>query len=423
MKKVLVVFNDVVLLSMFKRWASRSQEELLFFAKDGSKALKIIQDQSIDLLITALDLPDIEGINLAITAASDYPKLEFGFFLPTGSSAKQKTLQKLSTFCFVEQPTSLKEFVQFASKIETQEIQTTVLSQIASVDLLNLLVFRQKTSLLSVNNTQTQQQALIYFEQGVLYDAHCDALEAMQAIHEVLTWQQVRFSFQALPVTKVFSRKIHASLAGILDAEADLKAITSVSVTNDVETVAENLLTTGVENEKSDLITEIPVSEPVIEPVTIEPIAVIYRQPVAIISDAMMQAKMLAEKIKPQDLLTLIDPLHNMPDYRAFAIFDMTGDVILQQHEQIAEQTAATISPYFADLVSTTSAILMQAQLGKLSFIQISSESGVILMDWLIENQLIVAVLLKAGAEHSSLAKIRLDGICEAISTKINASL
>jgi len=416
MKKVLVVFNDVVLLSMFKRWASRSQEELLFFAKDGSKALKTIQDQDIDLLITALNLPDTEGIKLAVTAASNYPKLGFSFFLPTGSSAKQKTLQKLSSLCFVEQPTSLKEFVQFTNKIGMQEIRFSLLNQVSSVDFLNMLASEQKTSLLSVNNTQTQQQALIYFEQGVLYDAHCDGLEAMQVIHEVLTWQQVKFAFQTLPVTKVFSRKIHASLAGILDAEADLKVITSVSVATDVETVAENLLTTGVEN-------EIPVSEPVIEPVTIEPIAVIHRQPVAVMSDEMMQARVLAEKMKTDDLLALIEPLHKMREYRAFAVFDMSGEVILQQHEQIAEQTAATISPYFANLVSTTSAILMQAHLGKLSFIQICSESGILLMDWLIENQLIVAVLLRAGAEHSSLAKKRLEVICKAISTKINANL
>jgi CheY-like chemotaxis protein len=418
MKKVLVVFDDVVLLSMFKRWASRSQEELLFFAKDGSKALKIIQDQRIDLLITALNLPDTEGIKLAVTAASDYPELGFSFFLPVGSSAKQKTLQKLSSFCFVAQPTSLKEFVQFANKIELQEIQFSFLHQVSRVDFLNLLASEQKTFLLSVDNAQTQQQALIYFEQGILYDAHCDALEAMQAIHEVLTWQQVRFSFQTLPVNKVFSRKIHASLAGILDAEADLKIASSVSVTNAVNTVAEKLLTTLVVTEKSDLITE-RVSQAVTEPVTVEQMVVVPKQPVK----AMMQAKMLAEKIKPQDLLGLIDPLHKMSDYRAFVIFDMTGEVILQQHEQIAEQTAAKISPYFASLVSTTAAILAQAQLGKLCFIQISSESGVILMDWLIENQLIIAVLLKAGAEHSSLAKIRLDAICAAISTKINASL
>lgn len=416
MKKVLVVFNDVVLLSMFKRWASRSQEEILFFAKDGSKALKIMEEQTIELLITALNLPDMEGIKLVVAASWHYPMLEFSFFLPTGAFVKQKNLQKLSSLCFVEQPNSLKEFVQFVSKIETQKIQFSVLTQVSPVDFLNLLTSEQKTYLLSVNNIQTQQQALIYFEQGVLYDAHCDALDAMQAIHEVLTWQQVTFAFQALPVTKVFSRKIHASLAGILDAEADLKAITSVSVTNNVEIVVEKLLTTEVEN-------EIPVSQPVTEPVTIEPIAVIQRQPVVEISDAMIQAKMLAEKMKTDDLLALIDLLHKMPDYRAFAIFDMTGEVILQQHEQIAEQTAARISPYFAHLVSTTSTILMQAHLGKLNFIQICSESGILLMDWLIENQLIVAVLLRAGAEHSSLAKIRLDGICTAIFTKINASL
>jgi len=218
MKKILIVITDTILLSVFKSWVFRARKkDTLFFAKDSHAALQILTTQPIDLLITPLSLSGIDGIELIIAAAATCPELKVAFFLSEDFMWQSEKLSKLAHFYFVEQPSSLKEFCCFEQTLGVAEYQAPVLATISITDFLKLLMCRKKTCLLMVQNEATQQQALIYLENGVLYEAMCGGFKGLVAMEEILTWKTVTFTFMPLPEDAPFTRNIKVSLSELLE--------------------------------------------------------------------------------------------------------------------------------------------------------------------------------------------------------------
>jgi len=218
MKKFLIVITDAILLSVFKSWVFRAhKKETLVFAKDSQAALHILTTQSIDLLITPLSLSGMDGIELIIAASATCPELKVAFFLTENFMLQSEKLSKLAHFYFVEQPTSLKEFCCFEKTLDVAEYQAPVLSQMRIIDFLELLMCRKKTCLLMAQNQATQQQALIYFENGVLYEAMCGGFKGVAAMEEILTWKTVTFTFMPLPEDAPFTRNIKVPLSELFE--------------------------------------------------------------------------------------------------------------------------------------------------------------------------------------------------------------
>lgn len=223
MKKFLIVMPDAILLSVFKSWVFRARKkETVLFARDSQAALQILTTQSIDLLITPLSLSGMDGIELIIAASTTCPELKAAFFLTENFMLQSEKLSKLAHFYFVEQPTSLKEFCCFEQTLDVAEYQAPVLSKINIVDFLKLLMCRKKTCLLMAQNQATEQQALVYFENGVLYEAMCGGFKGVAAMEEILTWKEVRFAFMPLPEDAPFTRNIKVSLSELFEKYTQL---------------------------------------------------------------------------------------------------------------------------------------------------------------------------------------------------------
>jgi hypothetical protein len=57
MKKILIVLNDTILLSVFKSWVFRYQKkDTLFLVKNAQEAITVMQSSSIDLVLIELNL-------------------------------------------------------------------------------------------------------------------------------------------------------------------------------------------------------------------------------------------------------------------------------------------------------------------------------------------------------------------------------
>lgn len=211
-KKVLIVLKDVILLSSLKRWYSHSSiKNQLFFAKDGIKALEAMQSESIALLITDLDLPEMDGVELLARMTKDYSQTQITvLFAPELMTVENcKKLKKFSSVYFELKPDSLKDFTSFLSKLETFENKALPAGDIVIADILKLIECQKKNCVLTLENKLTHQKATLYFEEGVLYDAvSANLLEPESIVLEIVAWSQATLNFQPLiqfqTVRKVF---------------------------------------------------------------------------------------------------------------------------------------------------------------------------------------------------------------------------
>lgn len=249
MKFFLLVFNDVILLSIFKRWAVRSSlKENLLFAKNAEKAIEILNSTPVDLVITTFKLAEMDGLELIAEISSHYPTVKTAFFLPPNFPIEIKHLNHLSSLYFVLKPNSLKEFLHFIgdSCLSIAEIQALPVSQIAIGDFLQLIEYQEKTCVLEVANSQSQQKTAVYFKEGMLYDAvacennHanfastialqsylsvdltqvCAEFNSSTLMAELLAWKQVKMQFKPFDASaKTVHRTLFVSIVDLLNGK------------------------------------------------------------------------------------------------------------------------------------------------------------------------------------------------------------
>jgi CheY-like chemotaxis protein len=240
MKKILIVYSNVILLSIFKRWSAHSAENILL-AKNAKKALEIMTVSTIDLLITELDLPEIDGLELIAELSSLHPAVKIAFFLPADNTIDVGVLPLLGSFYFIHQPLSLKEFIHFIEPdvLGVAEFQALSIENILIKDFLQLIAYRKKTCLLEVENLHSQEKIQIYFKSGILYHATllprttavhklqaqvylsaylsavCEEFEVTSVVIQLLNWQKVTLCFKPMDKDALL-RTIQASLQELI---------------------------------------------------------------------------------------------------------------------------------------------------------------------------------------------------------------
>jgi CheY-like chemotaxis protein len=437
MKKVLIVLNDAILMSVFKSWVFRSQKkEQLFFAKDGKEAIEIIKIQAIDLVIMELSLAEIDGLELATSLALYYSTVKIAFFLSATSLASSEKLKKLTSVYFINKPNSLREFIHLVSVIEVAGSQALPLTAIAIADFLELVEFQKKTCLLAIENTLNQEKGLIYFEHGVLYDAVYANFKAEQAVVEMLNWPQVKIVFKAL-AKKQFRRQVQSSLTSLIKERANLTTYQTavlertdvlmplapipeivLDITPPAETVAliaqaeveEERRKAQVEAEEEKLKVQAQVETEIEEE---KGKAQVEAEEEKLKAQAEVEAKKAQleawlAKISAVNLTEVLKPLQEMDDYLASAIFDITGRIVIKNNMPTSAHNVEEISVNAVMMIKTAVETVSNAGLGTFNFIQVTADEGIFEAVWVVEGQFIAAVLLNPAAKNTGLAKMRL---------------
>ena len=103
-------------------------------------------------------------------------------------------------------------------------------------------------------------------------------------------------------------------------------------------------------------------------------------------------------------------PLQDVDGYLASAIFDMSGEVLVQHNN--SKYNVTLIGANAISMINSAVKALKGAGLGKCNFIQVNSENGIFGAVWAVEDQSVAAVLLKPDA-NLGMAKLMLAKVGE----------
>lgn len=415
MKKVLIVLNDMVRMPIFRSWVLRSQKtEELLFAQDGKEAIEIMKSHSIGLLVTALDSQEIDGLELATILSLTYPEVKIAFFLPTNSNIISKKLQDLTSINFFDKPRYLEDFIAFMDTIETIYFLALPMSDITTADFLTLVEYCEKTCLLAIENRHTKQKGFVYFEQGILYAAIYESYKADLAMLEMLSWQQTQITFKTF-AHKQFRRQIQSSLSTLINHDT----------TNSMPEQEEQIVI-GVTTEKNNQLDLLALKAEQEFAIKVEESAkaeAAWHAELAAKAKQEMQLKAQVQpiliKIDSVDVEKVLQTLQEIDDCISFVIFDMTGRVIAKHNAVDSAYDIENISVNAVVIIKSALETVNNLNLGSFNFMQITSDGGIFQASWVLENQLIAAVLLNPELKNTGLAKIRLTKVCEIIRSEL----
>ena len=110
LKKVLIVDDEETLTwSMAKSLSKDKDKYEVIIANNGREALAHLKKDKIDLVITDIRMPDINGLDLLVKIKKEYPQTKVIIMTAYGSSDVQKEANQRGSLYYVEKPFEISD--------------------------------------------------------------------------------------------------------------------------------------------------------------------------------------------------------------------------------------------------------------------------------------------------------------------------
>ena len=185
-KKVLIVDDEKpFLLSLKDGLSANSDEYQIITAENGREAVEVLRSMPIDLLVTDLKLPEMNGFELLAWTSRHQPQLPVIVISAFGTPEIEARLEKMDTLQFLDKPLDL-QMLQEGISNGLNAGGKSFIRGITLATFLQLMKVEKKNCTLKVINSDCD--AYLYVRQGELIDAELAELTGMAAAMEIVSW-------------------------------------------------------------------------------------------------------------------------------------------------------------------------------------------------------------------------------------------
>ena len=189
MAKILIVDDDKnFLLSLGDGLKAHNKSLGVLLAENGKKAVEVLKANHIDLLVTDIKMPEMDGIELLAYMVTHYPNIPVIVMTAFANREIEARVTNMGTFRFMEKPL---DFHVLLEKIyEGMEVGAHYFVKVLSLCSFLQTVEREKRtcsiSLQSQGNTGT-----LYFFNGLLIEGETENAQGARAVYDIISWEDV----------------------------------------------------------------------------------------------------------------------------------------------------------------------------------------------------------------------------------------
>jgi GAF domain-containing protein/ActR/RegA family two-component response regulator len=267
MKNILFVDDEETLLFILEsRFEEYKDHYNIFTARNGKEAVEILESTAIDFVLTDLNMPEMDGIELLIYLGTTLPHIPAMAMSEYNSPVIVEQLERVGTLRVLDKPVDLDILTHTIMKDLSSTYEQGALKGISVGSFLQLINMERKTCLLEVHGEE-QKRGLFYFSQGELLDATCGDRYGEPAALEIIGWDDVQLYLKDLPkkpkkrITsgimslmmegfKLKDEATHADKSETLESET-VAEITEESVVNELEEDDESVVDELEEDDES----------------------------------------------------------------------------------------------------------------------------------------------------------------------------
>lgn len=199
MRNVLIVDDEPSLLLSIESGFENQQERFtVITAGNGQEALEVLDLHKIDLVITDLSMPVMDGFTLLANMSHKHPEIPNIVMSAFGTPKMENQLKSLGTFQFLDKPLDFDALEEcITSALDTLDEQKGSISGLSLANFLQLIEADHKTCTLAVFNN-SGKKGMLHFSSGKILGASTGDLTADKAVIEMLTWDNVKITLQEL---------------------------------------------------------------------------------------------------------------------------------------------------------------------------------------------------------------------------------
>jgi CheY-like chemotaxis protein len=219
MDQVLIVDSNKGNLEQLKEGLNKLNQFTVLLAHDGEEALEILGREKISVFVTDFNTDKIEGLELLAFMTRNHPTMPCILMTDYGKPWYRDRMDQEDVLYHLEKPVDIGTlasaiFVGLNLKDEGLSYKGMSMSSF-----LPLIEVEQKTCRMEVESG-AKGKGYLYFNEGVLIDAHYETLRREKAAKEMANWDNIKVKFSDLPRRRT-SKRVKSDLMDIAGATWD----------------------------------------------------------------------------------------------------------------------------------------------------------------------------------------------------------
>jgi two-component system chemotaxis response regulator CheB len=217
-KQVLLVDDDPGLLFALSKDLSSDQDAYrLILAQNGRAAMEILARETISLVVSDVNMPEINGFELLAAIREKYPQIGVILMTAYGTDKMRQIVKDCGCLHFLEKPfrfDMLKEMIQGQLGNKAVGFNGT-LKNILLTDLIQICCIAGADMAIKVTNGQSE--GVFYIESGQLIHAQCGEERGETALFKIIGWENgsfESFSVKQFPEQTIFKPYMYFLMEG-----------------------------------------------------------------------------------------------------------------------------------------------------------------------------------------------------------------
>jgi len=193
LKKVLIVDDEETLTwSMAKSLSKDRDKYEVIIANNGKEALSLLKKDKIDLVISDIRMPDINGLDLLVRIKMEHPQTKVIIMTAYGSSDVQKEANRRGSLFYIEKPFEINDIRKIIIDLigKKKGFQGKVFD-VQLTDIIQMNCLGRLTTALVI--TRNGEKGVIYFNEGEITHAECGEKKGSDAFYRILSWDEGEF--------------------------------------------------------------------------------------------------------------------------------------------------------------------------------------------------------------------------------------
>ncbi len=191
MKHILIVDDNVASVTMLSRVFEALRDIFkVFTTNNGKDAIDIIEQEQIDLVLTELNLPQMNGIALIKHILNSKSGIPIIILTAYGTPEIESKLNSIPSIRYFNKP--IKTDIVIETVFENLNVPFGQVDGVGLSSFCQLLEMEAKTCTLSIMSNQQRKTGVMYFLNGVLISAETESHKNEDAAYEILSWEDAK---------------------------------------------------------------------------------------------------------------------------------------------------------------------------------------------------------------------------------------
>jgi DNA-binding response OmpR family regulator len=196
-KKVLFVDDDRILRHLIQKKLDKHKTTFtVLTAKDGLDAVKELKENTVSLVVTDLQMPQMDGFALLAHLSAKYPDIPVIIQTGYGTSKSRKHALERGAAGYIEKPFKIEQLAEKIIATLKKESEGGILQTISMEMFVQLIEMEQKTCTIRVVEKSSNELGVLFFRNGDLIEARVGAQNGKPAAYKIFSWDQVTLSIQ-----------------------------------------------------------------------------------------------------------------------------------------------------------------------------------------------------------------------------------